>query len=667
MKRYPRALAGLVVAAAACIVIGCGGGSTGSGGNGGGTGVISDTTRMAAIGLVEAKCLELRHQNQSRDAFNQAMADYLAARPEYEASGVDPETQSAWGRFKDGRLHILANNRDPLPPGTRRFVWPAQGNTRAAELPSTTPARLLHSFGVNFDGQDAITDVGGWLRANGYEPRAGLEGDARVETLRHVSGDGFFYINTHGGRGTVHVSGQNLDLFSLQSSTHVSKEIENIPEYRADLDAQRLTYFTAVNGERAADGTALEDTRYGITASFVERYWSFPTNSVVFVNACYGGNTQNNQAAGGFIFACHKVGAGVYMGWTNVVSSPVAYNAVRYFVSRLLGAKDYHPEDPNQRPFDWQLVLADMQNQGMATDNSSGAQLVGLPRPGGASPQILAPSIETMQVDEYKKELTLHGAFGSDPGKVTVGGAEVTVKSWGTDTVVCDLQPGISGDTIATVRNHHSNVVQLTEWKAHFKTSFILPNGIHKQVGTLDVHFRADVHSHRDKPHVTPKDAVTSFDEEEDSTGHFTASGSQTFPGPPAVTITWGGSSDLNPLNINSPIPSRLVGFGDIDVKQKKINLAVQGIAAQGMTMTTTPGDGPHPLPGTTGHLDGDYSADKPIPVLHLTLNDDFSINGGVREEIASGATLRLEWDRIEAIAPPKPEAARSATLKGAR
>jgi hypothetical protein len=45
---------------------------------------------------------------------------------------------------------------------------------------------------------------------------SGNEGDARVDVLRNVSGDGFFYFNTHGGKGKTR---QGREIFAMQSSS----------------------------------------------------------------------------------------------------------------------------------------------------------------------------------------------------------------------------------------------------------------------------------------------------------------------------------------------------------------------------------------------------------------------------------------------------------------
>jgi hypothetical protein len=655
---------------------GCGG-SGGSGPNnnpGGGT--VTETQRTAAIQATQEKCRELSGQNLSRDAFNDALATYLATRPEYEAAGVDTESQSVWGRFKDGRLHIIANNRDPLPNGGRASYnrLPA-GRAATAYLPGSKQARLLHSFGANFDGQAPINDVGAWMQAKGYTLKTGIEGDARVATLRSISGDGFFYINTHGGRGRVHGENQDLDLFSIQSSTLVSEDLEKIPEYKDDLDNYRLTYMTALNGERILGGLVPDwDTRYAITANFVDKYWSFAPNSVVFINACYSGNTANAQAAGGFIFACHKKGAGVYLGWTNVVSSASAFDGFRYFADRLLGANEFQKEDPPQRAFDWQLVLEDMQKKGHATDPGSGAQLVAIPKPGGQSPHILTPSIERMLVDEFSAELILEGTFGTEQGKVTVQGTELTVKSWASDKIVCTLPvsgAGSSGDVQVTVQDHPSNKRQITEWDLTLRYKWLQPGMPALKVeGPVKLRFRADVGEYRTKPGETPQSVERAAIATGDSSTTQVASGSFAVAD---CTISWTGTTTFTPTGTGSD--ALLIGRLKIDPKAKTgaLGLAYGAAAGELNFRMRSVCAGSAPVENTFaiafGLMDGQSDfpdpMDRPefppipLPSLNLTFGNDFTL--AARSFDDPQGIMHLEWDATPPKSPPDPQAGRAA------
>src|SRR5690606_18339601 len=114
----------------------------------------------------------------------------------------------------------------PLSPAAALPSIAADGEV--SELPSSRHVRLLHSFGPDFDQlQQPIEDMAGWFEEHGYEVREGQEGDARVATLRNISGDGFFYFNTHGGGGNDR-SGRKL--YAMGSSTVVTAANERLPE-----------------------------------------------------------------------------------------------------------------------------------------------------------------------------------------------------------------------------------------------------------------------------------------------------------------------------------------------------------------------------------------------------------------------------------------------------
>ena len=168
---------------------------------------------LAAIAAVEARSMELRAQNASPDAFAQAIAAFMASRPEYVASGVDADTQSAWGRFGDGSGHIVSINRTPGSAGAS--VAPAQLRPKldGAALPQAFTARLLQSFGAGYDvSASATSDMASYFKSKDWNVYSGNRAD--IGSLMAVNGDGFFYINTHGATRGVkdHVRTGRQDL-----------------------------------------------------------------------------------------------------------------------------------------------------------------------------------------------------------------------------------------------------------------------------------------------------------------------------------------------------------------------------------------------------------------------------------------------------------------------
>ncbi|MEA2554074.1 MAG: hypothetical protein QOJ65_2250 [Fimbriimonadaceae bacterium] len=671
----------------AAILIGCGGGGGGGSTGGGPTtgtstaggttgGTISPAARIAAITAVEEKAKEIGNTG-TRASQNAALAAYMASRPEFEASGVDL-TECAWGRFKDGRILIVANNRTPQPTPAAIATSTITRAPSNLDLPNTTQARLLHSFGLGFDaGQSVISDLSTWLKANGYTMAGGAEGDARVNTLKQVSGDGFFYFNTHGGRGR---NRNGHDLFAMQSSTLVSDAIEGLPEFQQDLDSSALVYMTARNGEKILGGLVDDwDTRYAITANFVEKYMSFGKNSLLYFNVCYSGNTANQEAAGGFIFACQKKGAGVVMGWTKTISSNTGFHAVRFLTDRLLGANVFEPETPKQRPFDWKSVLEQMKAKGIAAE-PWGSELAAYPSP--ANDPILgslAPSIMNMFVVEGQDTLVIGGAFGADPGTdrlVTVGGTPVTVKTWEPGTITCTIPAsgaGSSGDVVVRSKNRRSNTVQLSDWRMPVLYRWVDVGSLQRQIA-FDLHFRADLHALRLKPGETPKPwsfGPLPLAAAKDSTATSSATGTAfATSGGSRWDVTWTGGAPLAYSFTSVDDGNSFLCFGSVDPALKQIKLTLRGRADHVMTTVFTDAEGHKTTQSQTITYDTAFGgAEFQVPVL--TLDSQFRIvggavtkttdsHGGAAATSGATATVRWTWPLTPASSPPDATSARS-------
>jgi hypothetical protein len=223
---------------------------------------------------------------------------------------------------------------------------------------------------------------------------------------------------------------------------------------------------------------------------------SFTNQSVVLINACFSSRNAS------FVNAFIRKGAGVYLGWSGKLSAGTAYQSAPYFADRMLGANKYsNKESPPQRAFPYDLVLEDMAKKGLDTDSATGGKLQATKRAGLPYPPIFAPSIRTVQMDEYEETLKLIGEFGADQPKVTVGGTERAPKSYSASEIVVPLPltgAAASGDVIVEVRGVKSNARQLTEWSIPLKYSWIDAYAIGlKFEGTGKVRYRFDVGGYR--------------------------------------------------------------------------------------------------------------------------------------------------------------------------
>ncbi|MCC6197414.1 MAG: hypothetical protein IT518_23425 [Burkholderiales bacterium] len=454
-----------------------------------------DAARLATVADVERRLIDLRSQGLASAALVQAIAAFMQARPEYEATGADPASLVAWGRFRDGTLHIVSEAPPPERGSAlteRRPVVAKAGG----EVPQKALAAVMQNFGPNFVTQDTVDDIKTYLTSKGW--RAGAA-DTSVNGLKGLRGYGFFYINTHGARWEVdNPAFPDGKIFALQTSTLVHNALDKT--LLADRATTRLVHYTAPNGDKINipifGPLEVSDSRYGFTYLFVEAYMEFAKGAVVYIDACYGSRNSD------FVNAFLKKGAGVYLGWSELISPSAVAKSAGYFVDRMVGANK-HPtkESPPQRAFPYDLVLQDMTSKGLDRDAQYGAQLSATAG-AGIDPPILAPSLRNVEVNEIDGKLTLNGYFGSQTGKVKVGGAELSgIDSWATDKIVANLPVTANGDVVVEVDGVVSNARQLTEWTIEVDYSNPIPLfGSYKYAGGGKLRFRADVAGYRAKP-----------------------------------------------------------------------------------------------------------------------------------------------------------------------
>ncbi len=623
----------LTPCALALVLAGCGGGGGGGKGTsspGPGPDVPTDE-RQAAIRQTEQKYRELEAQNVDGDAFDAAMKAAMQANPAYKAVTVDADSHTVAGMFADGRVHMVVHNLD-LPKTAPTALQAA----RSVYLPGAKQARVFHAFGSYQDTQEPVTDIAGWLRTAGYNVIGG-NGDARLSSLRNVQGDGFFYINTHGGQADFKDKG--AEVYGLWSSTPANAQNEAQADVQADLRESRLAYMTAATGFEEPE----VETRYAITPAFVRKYWSFSNDSVVWLNACNSGDTRLGNGAQRLVDVLHEKNAGVVFGWSRVLGLEAAFNSARYFADRLLGANEYKPETPKQRPFDWQAVYADMKAKGHAHDSHAGADLIAFPNPKAHTPVGLTPSIERMLVDETQGHLTLLGGFGEKPGRVTIDGVPAAPVSWAKDRVEVVLPltgKGSYGPVQAESDDRKSNKRNLTQWSfsAPFKYVKLGFTGL-QVTGPLQLRFRGDVGEYRLKPGEKPQSHILWAQPTRDSHLPLEATGSVSVGGD--STITWSGKRDYtNPIAGDSSTILLVRLKIDPDKRTGQLGLAM-GIDSQadGFVETLSGGggtvrnnfvapfgllDGPKPFEDP---MEGGNVPTIPIPALSISFANDWTLH----------------------------------------
>ncbi len=652
--------------------------------------------RMAAIDLVTAKAKTLDWSNLS--ASNDQLAAYMNTLPEVDTAAVNSEADNVWALFTDGVLFMFVNNRGPATGLSGASTWvsdsslsdqsivpikraqerrptPAGANAAGAELPLSVQARLIETLGSHF--APATSTVRNMLTANGYFTATSTSGT--VNGLKSVGGDGVLYFDAHGGAGYFNAAATD-SAFGLWTSSVATAA--NLPSYSADFTARRICIMAGVVG---VDGTGAEviEAHYGITSRFVTYYWgAFGPNAMVFIDACSGAS----PFAAPFRNAIFAKNASAIFGWTRPVLSDAAALVAKFMFDRFIGANTAAPkETPPQRPFTYPDVYGDLVKRGLHIHPTPGGATTTFTHfGGGGSFGLLAPSISFMSLEEPNDLLVINGIFGTDPGvdgRVRVDGGDLTIASWTPTQIKCHIERsgvGSAGPVTVEVRGDYggltpltfrkSNVVNLTSWRIPFHYEHT--EGPQTIVVDMDLHIRADVHSHREVPHEAPIEAdAVLFYHALDSEGSFTVGGTGNLQ---CYTQTWSGADTL-PVTENTTGVNVFYGRGSIDAKAKNITILLGALFTEGANVHTC-GSDPCP-PGCADGLLGWsfdlslYESFIPSPYFTMYLNSNFDLLQG--ERLPNGSypvlplglfqgtpSVKLSWPAVVAEFPPDAEAA---------
>ncbi len=474
---------------------GCGGGGGGNSGTGGGGGIVL-SQRLAVMQAINLKYQTLN--GTDLNANNQTLLTFVRTRSEFSESGISV-TGGVWARFKDGRMLIVSNNREPS--AASKAQMPTRSRL-ASELPAVGSNTALF---VNSDAFDTsyINAIGSALQTSGY---AGKLGDLTLDNLRLVQNCGILYIDCHAG--DILAGDHKTVMYGLQTQSTVADTIDS--DLASDFVDDSVGYMLAPGplslSNHLLGAKFVLTNNYFITANFVRKHMSFSANSMVFINSC----GSDSPVAQDFRQSFFDKQASLYAGWTKRVETHDAAQTAGYLFDRLLGeqnaATTFHPEDPPQRPFDILAVADWMDNTprpgalNLATlltswvvynplfppDSSFFAKLQFTANPKDAQSGnggLLAPSISGLNVFQGPgphQQLAIQGKFGSKPGTVTVGGHDTTIVSWTGNAsfpgaIICTLpdhgSPGDAGDVQVTVNGHKSNMARLTEWAITLKNA----------------------------------------------------------------------------------------------------------------------------------------------------------------------------------------------------
>ncbi len=566
-----------------------------NGGGGGGTVTRADSLWVQDMEVFGTQLAQW--DGDDPDSIAARSVAYLEDLPTVVDAGIVPGTTTVWANFANGFDLIIPNNRDvssqadtladdaaatPIQSTApaRRVTIPAgraalkvlSPPTSALELPEKATFRAINAIGTCFVNPfpviPSLLTAGNYVNANG--------GRGTVNDFKNVSGDGVFYVNSHGGPG---FDANQQAFYAVWTVDPI--DIATLGNYRAMVANHELVGMLETS--RDALGQCNKVMHYGFTSKFVRRYMSFPKNSLVIIDAC----SSTSGPAASLRQAFQDKGASVYVGWSRTVDANFAYKAMKYLLDRLMGLNKISPESPEQRAFNIDDVLEDMAtNRNLVTDPFQNAVLTvnklkddfGL-----LAPSILFLSIESFGADD---ELYIAGMFGTDPGAgkraVKINGASLPIDVWEPTLIQCPLSDDLAGTVVVEVGEganaRVSNPVNLTKWEAELIYEHDDPGDMRAEV-RFKVNFRADIHSFREKPHETPFETTVLFNPMHDASISITTGGSYAeSSGPCTDTYTF-----LHGLEMGSPFVTQPEGgwtyFGSVDTQGKMLRLTVNMVA----------------------------------------------------------------------------------------
>ena len=157
----------------------------------------------------------------------------------------------------------------------------------------------------------------------------------------------------------------------------------------------------------------------------MRRYLKFAPNALVITYSC---NSVDAESAN-FRSALKASGAGSIVGWDGS-SNPNGYPAIGLLVDRMAGVNQYEPVTVPNRSFVLKVAMAYLQKRSLMSapgveDDDGHITPDAFTRVDGDLFTKLAPVITHLEM-KAGNLLVVHGDFGDEPGRVTVGACRST-------------------------------------------------------------------------------------------------------------------------------------------------------------------------------------------------------------------------------------------------
>lgn len=577
-------------------------------------------------------------------------------------------------------LRTSVSTRSVAPPVTSP-VSPTR-DAASQDLPASNQALLLDTlpkvgvkgFYNSYAGSaGAVTArLQQMLTKRGYQVQ---NIDPSVDNLKTaVNNIAFLHWATHGA--LVNDQAGNNKFWGALTTTPDTQATE--AAYQGDLTSDRLVIYTAATQENVLSAPVYS-TNLAVTSNFITQYgWSFAKNGFAWINCCW-------SDADGFTATLRSLPspAGFTAGWSNAADPLAAWASASYIVDRMLGSNlDTNPESPPQRPFDSDSIFAEASQAGMTTASTTTYGPCSLTLTSG----VLAPSISYMTVLERAQDspnvgtptLTINGIFGSVQGTVQVGGNSVSVQSWSSTQIKCDLpnadnSNGAGDVQVITKANIKSNMVPLTVWQGTVTYNVTNVPGTYLQTAqvTDNVYIRADIHQYRTTPGTTPKAQPSIYFR---AAPPSTCNWNIQWNLPPYTswitntgTLPYGDQTNAGPIVNGVHLGYGFIFEGDMEPDQKTVNVGWAFFGAEGEVLEQPP-----MAPSNTGNVSIFASVDAKLfavanttpsnqdPAVHWThpVATTFASNWGIGSVNLNGDFYTafkntLQWPAIAASSAP--------------
>ena len=501
---------------------------------------------------------------------------WAETNPRVAAATVTPMGGTITIRFTDDDICVVMPERRgenptgepppgevelPLASGTPQSIGPKA--VTGLSIPGSE--RAISAFSLESSFPSSTAKIAGWLGSNGYKVTK-YDATSVLDLMGWSSKDdpiGVLFWQIHG-----------VPFIKKDGTTSVALVTREIAPDEGNSGPYAPMRRTGLLNLAVQEGKP--EPYYMLTARFVETYMRFAPNSLVVIDACYGGNPDLAQA---FMTS----GAGSYVSW-DWLSGPRSGDACRKIFDRLLGTNAEAPiSTPKERAFSLPVIEHWMQVKGHDEDPSNkypnqgrkNALLLWQHRQTNPAhmlkPSIMRVLMEANSQSEAFTKFLLEGDFGDDPGpskrKVMWGNQEMNVLRWdalnGIVVPIPDTPPGGSFQIFLS-REHQtkSNEVPMTEWDIPFEFDRIEQGSLHANM-RFNVKFRADLRGERYEPEGQVMYIAKPWAVMADCSGDLNASG--VYRPDEDSSYTWSGGSQIRSYDVgkgNVPVKNVILGGG---------------------------------------------------------------------------------------------------------